>query len=296
METLEGSKDVQYGGFWIRTLSALVDGILLSIVIVPISLIFIGGKPYEHPILNFTVNWIVPALYTLLFWKYTFSTPGKMLFHLKIVDAKTRTPPSMGKLVLRYLAYFISLIPLGLGYLWVAWDKKKQGFHDKIAGTLIVTSLPEGKTKDKHLVWKVILSLLLAGTLLLVGAVGAGMVWWSRNKDTVGKQLGETLKSMNEEAVQFGKTHTQKECLEEALLRHDDCGSFPCHIKNNIFLIETLRSGQPSRGFCEDVPKTTQFMKTVTWRVKICDDLGRSGDYCRNLMGTVQKHCDNVSG
>jgi uncharacterized RDD family membrane protein YckC len=38
----------------------------------------------------------------------------------------------------RYFAYFLSTIPLGLGLIWVAFDKRKQGWHDKLAGTVVI--------------------------------------------------------------------------------------------------------------------------------------------------------------
>jgi uncharacterized RDD family membrane protein YckC len=38
----------------------------------------------------------------------------------------------------RYLGYFVSALPLGLGFFWVAWDKRKQGFHDKLAKTVVI--------------------------------------------------------------------------------------------------------------------------------------------------------------
>ena len=45
---------------------------------------------------------------------------------------------SVGQSIGRYLAYFLSTLPFGLGLLWVAWDPKKQGWHDKLAGTVVV--------------------------------------------------------------------------------------------------------------------------------------------------------------
>jgi uncharacterized RDD family membrane protein YckC len=69
---------------------------------------------------------------------YKSATPGKMVIGAKIVNARTGRQPSTGQLIGRYFAYYISLIPLGLGYLWVAWDPKKQGWHDKLAGTVVV--------------------------------------------------------------------------------------------------------------------------------------------------------------
>jgi uncharacterized RDD family membrane protein YckC len=75
---------------------------------------------------------------TILFWIYKGATPGKMAVHARIVDARTGLHASTGQYVGRYFAYFVSLVPLGLGYLWVAWDDRKQAWHDKLAGTVVV--------------------------------------------------------------------------------------------------------------------------------------------------------------
>jgi uncharacterized RDD family membrane protein YckC len=61
-----------------------------------------------------------------------------MVVSAKIVDAKTGGKPTTQQLVVRYLGYFVSTIPLGLGLLWVAFDPRKQGWHDKMAGTVVV--------------------------------------------------------------------------------------------------------------------------------------------------------------
>ena len=56
----------------------------------------------------------------------------------KIVDAKTGNPPTFGQSVIRYLGYYVSTIAFGLGLIWVAFDARKQGWHDKMAGTVVV--------------------------------------------------------------------------------------------------------------------------------------------------------------
>ena len=48
--------------------------------------------------------------------------------------------PTLRQLVIRYLGYYVSTIPLGLGLIWVAFDARKQGWHDKMAGTVVVRS------------------------------------------------------------------------------------------------------------------------------------------------------------
>jgi uncharacterized RDD family membrane protein YckC len=44
--------------------------------------------------------------------------------------------------IIRYLGYYVSIFALGLGFLWVAWDDKKQGWHDKMAGTVVILNKP----------------------------------------------------------------------------------------------------------------------------------------------------------
>jgi uncharacterized RDD family membrane protein YckC len=65
-------------------------------------------------------------------------TPGKLLLNCHVVDATTGASLRAGQAVLRYFAYIISTLPLCLGFLWIAWDKRKQGFHDKIAKSVVV--------------------------------------------------------------------------------------------------------------------------------------------------------------
>ena len=81
----------------------------------------------------------------VLFWVYRMATPGKMIIDAVIVDAQTFAKPRTRQYVGRYLAYFVSTLPLCLGFLWIAFDGRKQGWHDKLAGTVVVrrpASLP----------------------------------------------------------------------------------------------------------------------------------------------------------
>jgi len=70
------------------------------------------------------------------------TTPGKIAIGARIVDARTGAKPSTGQLIGRYFGYYVSTIPLFLGLIWVAFDSRKQGWHDKLAGTVVV--------RDKH--------------------------------------------------------------------------------------------------------------------------------------------------
>jgi uncharacterized RDD family membrane protein YckC len=123
----------------------MIDTLILLLVIVPL-LIAIYGREYLERVdegafvglWDFLLQVVLPAVAVILFWRYRGATPGKMAISAKIVDAKTAGPPATGKLVLRYFAYLASTLPLFLGFLWIAFDDRKQAFHDKIAGTLVI--------------------------------------------------------------------------------------------------------------------------------------------------------------
>jgi len=77
--------------------------------------------------------------YYVGFWAQGDQTIGKMLLGIKVVRTDG-SPVSLGRALVRYIGYQIDGLFLGLGFLWAAWDSKKQGWHDKIAGTYVVRS------------------------------------------------------------------------------------------------------------------------------------------------------------
>ena len=81
---------------------------------------------------------VAPAVVTIFCWHRYGATPGKITFSAKIVDARSGGRPSLARLALRCLAYIISAAPLFLGFAWIAIDRRKQAWHDKIAGTRVV--------------------------------------------------------------------------------------------------------------------------------------------------------------
>ena len=142
----DNARNLAYGGFWARVGATILDGLLLFGVTL-IAVRVIHGQSYMEwammPVEGVTrdrlfFNWVLPAIYYIGFWILKSATIGKMLTRMKIVDAKTGKPASALQCVVRYVAYFVSALALGLGFLWVAFDKKKQGWHDKIARTLVV--------------------------------------------------------------------------------------------------------------------------------------------------------------
>ena len=137
------NQDLEYAGFWIRTGATIIDTILMLIVVTP-CLVAIYGKAYwlngalVQGFWDVLFSYILPAIAVVIFWVYKSATPGKMATNLTIVDAKTGGKPSVGQFVIRYLGYFVAILPLFLGIIWVGIDRRKQGWHDKLAGTVVV--------------------------------------------------------------------------------------------------------------------------------------------------------------
>lgn len=133
----------QYAGFWIRVIASIIDTILLAIVLLVIvfplySAGLITDNPEDLGVVGIFLNYVIPPILVIVFWRYKSATPGKLITHISIVDAETGGKPSFGQFIIRYIAYYISAIPLLLGFIWVGFDKRKQGWHDKIAKTVVI--------------------------------------------------------------------------------------------------------------------------------------------------------------
>ena len=143
------NQQYEYAGFWIRVGAAIIDSILIILITTPLLILVYGvgyysSGSYSSGTFDIVINYVFPLVVTILFWVYKMATPGKMLINAKIVDAKTGKKPSTGRFIIRYFAYFLSMIPFFLGFLWVAWDSRKQGWHDKLAGTVVVRNRNRG--------------------------------------------------------------------------------------------------------------------------------------------------------
>ena len=142
---------IEYAGFWARTGATLIDTVLVALISWPVLVAIYGWEYFDAEVTgfiagpaDFLVTWVLPSFAIVIFWIVKQATPGKMAVSARIVDAVTGKPASAAQLVGRYLAYLVSTIPLCLGFIWVAFDKRKQGWHDKLAGTVVVRRVNRG--------------------------------------------------------------------------------------------------------------------------------------------------------
>lgn len=125
---------LEYVGFGKRFLAYFVDGLILFLVSGAIGFSFAFGKLN----IGWTPGLLIGVLYYVFFWvKQDGQTLGNKLLAIKVVREDGR-PLDIGTGVIRYIGYIVSIIIFYLGFLWVIWDKKKQGWHDKMAGTVVV--------------------------------------------------------------------------------------------------------------------------------------------------------------
>lgn len=157
IEHLQG----HYAGLISRMLAWMVDALIIAVVItvtgwiswVTLSTLSSGALfglsadmlPGLRSVIEFLRGPHLASFLTLLFIvgyhvffiSFVGMTPGKALFGVRVVTTQGRRISPIRSLV-RYLCYFVSAIPLFLGFIWILVDDQRQGWHDKIAGTVVI--------------------------------------------------------------------------------------------------------------------------------------------------------------
>ena len=136
---------------------------------------------------------------------------------------------------------------------------------------------------------KVVLIVVLVLALLVVGVVVAGGFWWMRNKDALISRAKEVMA----EGENFGRGTDNQGCVDESISRYKKEPGFSNAISTSIFMGICLNDSKPTPGFCDSVPKETEFIKSGKWRAEQCRNYGLAGDsYCQNLFQPVQQYCE----
>ena len=132
-------------GFWIRFVALVIDGLIVGIpggIIVGI-LAGVAGKDATGVIIVLYGLFILAEVaYFVYFWsRPAGQTLGMKMFKLRVVKTDG-SPLTVGGAIVRYVGYIVDSIIFGLpiGYIWAAFDKDKQAWHDKMAGTYVIKS------------------------------------------------------------------------------------------------------------------------------------------------------------
>jgi uncharacterized RDD family membrane protein YckC len=152
-EGVEPSVAVVYGGFWIRFVAVLIDGIILFVANRILSLAVPGlvTSPVVTPLgsprdpftvlptlgLAYLISTAMGVAYETFFIGNMGATPGKMALGLKVVRPDG-SPVSYWRAAGRYFAKILSAIIIMIGYIMAAFDSQKRALHDMICDTRVI--------------------------------------------------------------------------------------------------------------------------------------------------------------
>lgn len=140
--------NVHYVGGWARLVSAVIDGVIVWVLNSAFSYLFsfstyslyytLGPLYMLRYFLGFGILGIPGVLYLGLMIGHNGQTIGKLILGQRVVRTDF-SPLGYGRAFLRYtIGYFLSGIVFGIGYLAIFFNKQKRGWHDRIAGSVVI--------------------------------------------------------------------------------------------------------------------------------------------------------------
>ena len=128
---------MEYAGRLHRFAAVIIDAIVISVIIVvldALGVIDIGEPSATDQVLEAVISFGYYILLTAAFG----ATLGKMALGMRVVDESGQRAGFLRVLVRETIGKIVSAIVLFLGYIWILFDDKRQGWHDKIGGTFVV--------------------------------------------------------------------------------------------------------------------------------------------------------------
>jgi len=140
---------VEYAAFIARFIAYLIDTSIVAVANVALAFAlgtlvgmagsagreFLAGIGIILYFLVFLVLWLV---YFPYFWARNGQTPGNMLLKIRVVRAEDGGRMDFVSGIVRLFGYFVSALVFYIGFIWAAFDTRHQGWHDKMAGTVVV--------------------------------------------------------------------------------------------------------------------------------------------------------------
>jgi hypothetical protein len=136
---------------------------------------------------------------------------------------------------------------------------------------------------------KALLIVAIIAVLLIIGVVGAGVFYVIKNKDG----WMARAKEIATEGKDFGGHSDNQGCVDESIVRYKKEPGMSSAISVSVFMRTCLDASRATPGFCDNVPRVTEFMKSAQWRVDQCRRIDLSSDrYCQQLFQPVQQFCE----
>ena len=131
-----------FAGPGARLVAYIVDVIVVTVMVIVLTVLSVA-LVVTIPVLAvlpILAVIVVPLLYFPYYWSRSGQTPGMKMMGIRVVRDRDGGPVTGGQAVLRLIGYWVSGFVFYLGYIWIFIDKRKRGWHDLIAGTVVVES------------------------------------------------------------------------------------------------------------------------------------------------------------
>ncbi|MFL7871011.1 MAG: RDD family protein [Anaerolineales bacterium] len=162
----------RYAGFFSRAAAYIIDRLIIFAIVFVIMLVInyflslfridqwlaarVGSTTNQiitTLLSSIGITLVVSIFYDISFWMLSGQTPGKRFLGVRVMRADGERL-KLRNAILRQIGYYISTI-LYLGFIWILFDNRRQGFHDKIAGTIVTYSWPEGRIRGTFIIERV---------------------------------------------------------------------------------------------------------------------------------------------
>ena len=131
---------IEFAGFGARLVAYIIDTVVILILAIGLGIIA-GLAVFVMPLLSILpilAILIVPLVYFPYFWQKSGQTPGKRMTGIKVVRDTDGGSLTWGMAIIRLVGYWVSGLVFYLGYIWIFIDKRKRGWHDLIASTVVI--------------------------------------------------------------------------------------------------------------------------------------------------------------
>jgi uncharacterized RDD family membrane protein YckC len=140
---------VNFAGNGARFVAWIVDGVVLSVItgviVAVLAVVVLAGAASDSNVLaglgiigGVLLVMVLSIAYLPWFWAHGGQTPGMKMLRLRVVRDRDGGPVGGGQAILRLVGYWVSGAFMYLGFIWILFDARRQGWHDKIAGTVVI--------------------------------------------------------------------------------------------------------------------------------------------------------------
>lgn len=262
-------KNSNYIGFWERVWMLIIDSVLLSIGLLCFNILvnrILGVEANSD--LDYTLKILLISSTTLFFWIKFGGTPGLLLRKAKIVTGETGEMPSVGRFLIRLISCLLSNMSLFLSYIFLAFDSRKQTWHDKFSQTVLVRNItatvsegfPTNHTKKDNYI--LIIGIILCLALYFCMAVFVNLILEDeplikQAKEWIGIDVTEEI---NPEENSF---YYMLGILADPELSSYEEGYNRVQKLNEEFLDNRSKKLKNVYDLSDDFPNTTRFEKVM---------------------------------